>query len=556
MKLLAEAATCFANARGGAIVVGVDDKATGPEAFSGCDLEPQEVQREIYERTEPSLMVATEQVPFCGTQLLVIEVPKSLEIHADPQGRATRRVGKKCLPLSPTEQALLREEKRGVDWSAARPSAAPTLSPRAIEAARRVLARADDERRPLSTLSEPELLRALGLVDSDGGLVNAGALLLGGATDEGEPSLVYQYRPSPGGEAAAVERLQGSLILVLDRALELVRSRRNVSPITLATGEQIEFADFPELAVREILANALLHREYRLEGPVHVEHSPASLVVTSPGPLVGGVTASNILTHPSKPRNASLFKAARTLRIAEETGRGIDRAYREMLRSGRDIPTIEDRGDSVRVALTGGAPRTQVARFVAELPETERDDVDTLLVLFVLCSRQTITADELAPLIQKTPEEAEATLDRLSREPAALLETTRASRRMRRSEYRLRGSTLQRLGSAVRYHRRSIDEIDRKVIAHLREYDRVTNKTLRNMLDIDVYRARDLLRDLVAREIIVKTSKQERGRSVEYGAGSRFPRAPSARQRRTRRKDAAADEPTLFDQDASTDERE
>ena len=47
MKLLAEAAICFANARGGVLVVGVDDKATGPEAFAGCDLEPQEVQREI-----------------------------------------------------------------------------------------------------------------------------------------------------------------------------------------------------------------------------------------------------------------------------------------------------------------------------------------------------------------------------------------------------------------------------------------------------------------------------------------------------------------------------
>ncbi len=69
--------------------------------------------------------------------------------------------------------------------------------------------------------------------------------------------------------------------------------------------------------------------------PVHVDHSPQVLVVSSPGPLVGGVTPENILTHPSKPRNPGLARAARTVGIAEEVGRGVDRIVREMIRSGR-----------------------------------------------------------------------------------------------------------------------------------------------------------------------------------------------------------------------------
>lgn len=41
---------------------------------------------------------------------------------------------------------------------------------------------------------------------------------------------------------------------------------------------------------------------------------------------------TNILTHPSKPRNPCLFQAARKLGIAEDTGRGVDRIYRALLR--------------------------------------------------------------------------------------------------------------------------------------------------------------------------------------------------------------------------------
>src|SRR6185312_10059507 len=37
-KALAEAAACFANSRGGAVVVGVDDKKAGPDALVGASL--------------------------------------------------------------------------------------------------------------------------------------------------------------------------------------------------------------------------------------------------------------------------------------------------------------------------------------------------------------------------------------------------------------------------------------------------------------------------------------------------------------------------------------
>ncbi len=82
----------------------------------------------------------------------------------------------------------------------------------------------------------------------------------------------------------------------------------------------------------------------------------------------------------------------------------------------------------------------------------------------------------------------------------------------------------------MRYRRRTVDEIDRKVIAHVQEYGRITNRTLQNFLDVDVYRARDILKDLTGRELLVRTSIPTRGPSVEYGPGPAFPEAPARRR--------------------------
>jgi len=61
------------------------------------------------------------------------------------------------------------------------------------------------------------------------------------------------------------------------------------------------------------------------------------------------------------------------------------------------------------------------------------------------------------------------------------------------------------------------------VVAHVRDYGRVNNRTVRDLFDIDVHRASALLRGLRKRRLLVKTSKQQRGPGVEYGPGPEFP---------------------------------
>lgn len=522
----------FANAAGGVVVVGVSDKLSGQAAFRGASVAGDLVQRRVFELSRPSLTIDVRlETSFFGVPLLLLFVPRSPDIHADPQGRAPRRVGTNCLPMDPIEQARLREERAGFDWSA-QPSSRPEadVSQAAVEIARRRLAAFTDKRRELARLSVSDLLSALAVTAGRGNLTRAGDLLFC-APVEARSHIVYQYRPTPGGEPTVVQRLEPPLLGAFERALELVRARLNMAPLMLPNGQQLQLEDFPEMAIREALSNAIIHRDYHLATQTQIEHSPEVFVVSSPGPLVSGVTPENILTHPSKPRNHSLANAFRLLGLAEEVGRGVDRMYREMIRSGGRIPQISSGPDHVRVTLVGGAPNTSIARFVAQLPTNERDDTDTMLVLFKLCSARTTSAGEVATLLQKTPEEAEATLKRLMSDRVAILEPTRQTARRLHPSYRLRGDALKALGSAVAYQRRTVDEIDRKVVAHVREYGKVTNRTIQNLLDVSLQRAKSILSDLVQRRILKKTSAHERGPGVEYGPGNRFP-APRKRRKR------------------------
>ena len=531
---IVDAALCFANGAGGTVVVGVANNVAGPGAFTGASLAAHHVRKRVYDLTEPPLLTDVVPETVDGVPLLLVRVPQSPEIHADKKGRAPRRVGTDCLPMSPFEQARLREDRQGIDWSAA-PSDRGYVeaAPSAIVAARERLAVFTDSRRELATLGDRELLSALNAVTKDNKLTRAGEILFCAAPQRQQhaPKIIYQYRITPGGEPTAVERLGGPLVLEFERALEFIRARRHLTPLTLPDGQQFNVEDFPDLAVREAIVNAVIHRDYHVSGPVSVDHAPEVFVVASPGPLVSGVTPENILTHPSKPRNRSLANAARVLGFAEEIGRGVDRMYREMIRSGRDVPRIESSTDFVRVTLVGGAPNTQIARYVAQLAPSERDDTDTMLVLFTLITATHVTARGLAPVLQKTPEEVQAVLRRLSTDSAGMLEPTRQSARRSHPTYRLRGGVLQVLGSAVSYQRRTTDEIDRKVIAHVQEYDKVTNRTIRNLFDVSTQRAAAILGDLVARGVLLKTSEAQRGPSVEYGRGPSFPEPRGAKRK-------------------------
>lgn len=201
--------------------------------------------------------------------------------------------------------------------------------------------------------------------------------------------------------------------------------------------------------------------------------------------------------------------------------------FREMARTGRSTLRVyvehEATDPATVVALTGGPPNVRLTRFVSELPEAERNDTDTLLIVLLLCRKKSVTAREVAPVVQRDVAATEAVLLRLASGDAQILEPTTGTTGRAHPNYRLRGHSLAALGPAVTYHRRSASDVDRKVVEHVREYETINSATIQRVFDVDVWQARDILRDLVGRELLVRVSEQARGPAVKYGPGPQFP---------------------------------
>jgi ATP-dependent DNA helicase RecG len=512
-------------------VVGVDDRLGGADALVGSRLGIDATRHRIFELTEPGLVVAVESLTRVGRELIVINVPASPTVHA-VAGRCTERIGASCEPMTPERIATVVADRRAEDWSAQDSGVDPSrVDPVAVGVARALLARLPDPMRSRSERQrDADLLRALGVVTGHATLTNAGALLFTN-TLEGE-QLAYAYRRTPTGALVVNEHHAGPLLSALQRIFDLVDARVERTSVNVAGGQQLQVADLPEAAVREALINAVMHRDYRRRGHVVAEHTPTRFAVTSPGPFLDGITPQNVLTTSSRTRNPQLATAIRALGLAETAGAGVDRMFASMARIGHQPPVYTAGLDQVEVVLAGGAPNAYVARFTASLPAEDAEDADTMLVLLALLGRRTINAAAAAPLLQRTDVEAQSVLARLSAPPIAMVESTRETANRARPNYRLRADVLSALGPAVTYNRRTTDDYDRKIVGLVRETGEVNGRMVRLLLDLDVVSASRVLAELVERQVLVKTSRAQRGPSVTYGPGSAFPSVPRREQSR------------------------
>lgn len=536
--MLADAAVCFANADGGRIVLGVHDKAkTRAEALVGvpADYTIELIRRGVFDRTTPPLTLVVNEQLEDGRRLLIIDVPPGVAPHSNSAGLATRRLGRECRPFTPAEQREFLVARGQYDWSSESTGVdVRQVSPGEMDRLRQLLVEAGADE--LSRLRDRQLLEALSLLARDGKLTTAAVLLVanGPTIAEVVPSYgySYQYRPSPGSEAT--QRIRGAkpLLAAVEALTDAIDARTQVRPLNIAGGVQLRLVDYPSNAVRELLVNAMIHRGFDGQGSVDIEHSPERLVITSPGGLVSGVTPANILTHPSMPRHRLLAEVVARCQLAERTGQGIDRAYREMLRAGKKPPQIEDLGSRVRASLTGGIGNDAFIRFVRGLPHELGGDVDVLIALSLLREARSIDATKLAEAIQRSPIEAQEVLARLADDEGGLLEATRRTLRRPFPTYRLRNQPFVELARAVTYRRRTtLDGIEAKVVDNVSEYGFVTNKTLQRLFDIDVYAARNMLSDLRDRELLEKIGKARGGPGVKYGPGKNFPKKRSQRSK-------------------------
>ncbi|PIR66901.1 MAG: hypothetical protein COU51_01440 [Parcubacteria group bacterium CG10_big_fil_rev_8_21_14_0_10_36_14] len=149
---------------------------------------------------------------------------------------------------------------------------------------------------------------------------------------------------------------KADLVGTLDEQIELMHSfvLRNIKNSAKIVGtKRVERYEYPEKAIREIVANAVIHRDYRItETYTQVNIFEDRIEIFNPGNLPPGVTIENIKTSQVS-RNKIIAARLNEMDYMEEYGRGIGIVITKMSEWGLLPPIFKNTSNSFRVILPG-----------------------------------------------------------------------------------------------------------------------------------------------------------------------------------------------------------
>jgi ATP-dependent DNA helicase RecG len=173
---------------------------------------------------------------------------------------------------------------------------------------------------------------------------NAGVLLLGHNPKYYLPGAYLQYVRYAGTnlESDVLNEVvfSGDLITLMQQLDQFVKNNIEQRPIRISTlKEEVQVA-YPMRAIRELLNNAIMHRNYESNAPIKFYEFEDRIEISNPGGLYGSARPDNF-PNQNDYRNPVLAEALKILGYVNRFNRGIATAKAELLANGNPEPKFE-----------------------------------------------------------------------------------------------------------------------------------------------------------------------------------------------------------------------
>ncbi|MBL8252336.1 MAG: putative DNA binding domain-containing protein [Candidatus Competibacter sp.] len=295
---------------------------------------------------------------FNDGDVAVVEVLPSDLPPVRYKGRVWVRVGPRKGIANEQEERILTERRIALARSFdARPCSESTINDLSLgqfEAYRHEAI--DPETIAANQRSTEQQLGSLHFFNPERGCpTHAGILLFGKNPRYFLPGAYVQYLKFPGSDIAQIPENQaeivGDLRIVL-RELELrtkVLIQKNLRSIS---GFQEKISpDYPEWALRELLMNAVMHRNYESNTPIRFYVFDDRIEIMNPGGLYGEATRENFPTRNSY-RNPIIAEAMKIMGFVNRFGYGVQRAQALLEANGNPPAQFEFDERSVLVKVS------------------------------------------------------------------------------------------------------------------------------------------------------------------------------------------------------------
>ena len=316
--------SAFANGEGGVLIFGISDDGY-VLGLADAEGDAEKISEEIKSKLDPVPAVKLELKEADGKKLVLLHVYPGQETPyyyiGDKQRLAFVRIGNESVVADRIQLKSLVLKGAGRTYDS-------LPSTYRFEDMAFTKLRSVHYKRLQRSFEDSEFV-SWGIVDENGNLTNAGALL----ADESpvQQSRIFCTRwngldmTSGLGEAIDDVELEGCVIGQLQDAVSFVRNNSR-KKWWKESDHREELPDYPERAVTEAIANAIIHRDYmQLGSEIHIDMYDDRMEIYSPGGMMDGrlIQQLNPLTVPSKRRNPLLADFFSRLGLMERRGSGM-----------------------------------------------------------------------------------------------------------------------------------------------------------------------------------------------------------------------------------------
>ena len=411
-KELAAECVCFANAQGGVIVIGVEDKTLEPP--KGQKIE----QKTVYDTLE-RLRGLTFSVALSVSEILthenggeyfeVIVSPSKKIIATTSDGKIFIRVADKCYPVHGEDIQRISAEKDAFQWELImRNVDLQSIPSENITQFVSKIRQSDRVKDSVKEKSDIELLEHYNLVENKQ-LTNLGVLWLGTAPQRARLAypITVQYIVYNANNEKVRKYVWDDYALNPE---ELIYSIEKEA-IELSYFYELpdgmfrkQIRHYPKEVLRELLVNAFAHKSYLISADIFIEVHPDRMTITSPGCLPMGITKDNIL-HEKNRRNTHLIKIFHDLKLMEAEGSGYDMIYEKLIVDAKELPEIQSDFNKMAVSIKSKIVDVDALHLINYIIRHFPLNVREEIFVGIVARYKKILATDLVKILQLTEEE-------------------------------------------------------------------------------------------------------------------------------------------------------
>ncbi len=414
LKSLAETCVAFANAQGGELIIGIEDKQSEPPLNQKISIEEMnEVVKKLRGLTDGVGLVNPEIVTHSnGGEYFVIRVMASTRtIATTTSGRVFIRISDNCFPVGSDELTNLASEKSAFQWEiiVAQKITLDQVDQDKVKDFIADIRQSDKVSDFIKNKESSEILGFYQMLNPEGFLTNLGVLWLGTPAQRARLSypitvqyIVYNEREEKIRKKEWHYHLHNPKELVLEiekEAVELTYSTELPDGLFRKTVRK-----YPKEVVRELLINAIAHKKYTISGDIFIEVYPDRMTITNPGSLPLGITTNNIL-HERHRRNPHLIQTLSDLKLMEGEGSGYDLVYEKLARDAKPLPVIVSEFTKVAVTVFPGIVDTEVISILDYIDKHYQLTQKEYITLGLVATEKKILSTQLAIKLQLNQED-------------------------------------------------------------------------------------------------------------------------------------------------------